>query len=166
MPAPSQSAPETTSAEPSLTTSDASFVIPKPPRSTPAFTPLKVLVVDDEEGIRDILQDLLEENGCKVDTASNGQEALRQLEAKSYDGLVTDLKMPKMNGIDLIKTITSQNLCPGLQLAIVTGGITFDVDSEDENFLNSVTAKTFHKPFDDNEIADFVNLIRKRDQTA
>jgi CheY-like chemotaxis protein len=67
--------------------------------------PLKVLVVDDEEDIVEVLQDRLEFYGFTVVTAGNGREALKNLSEEKFDGVFLDLKMPEMDGIEALQHI-------------------------------------------------------------
>jgi CheY-like chemotaxis protein len=66
-----------------------------------------ILIVDDDQATIDMLSMLLTKNGYQVGTASNGKEALHYLKAKTYDIIVTDLKMPDIDGyqlLDIVKT--------------------------------------------------------------
>ncbi|HOC46436.1 MAG TPA: response regulator [Syntrophorhabdaceae bacterium] len=69
----------------------------------------KVLVVDDEENIRLLFKEELEEEGYEVDTASNGLEALEKVKAASFDVIVLDIKMPVMDGIQALNAIKNIN---------------------------------------------------------
>ena len=66
-----------------------------------------ILIVDDTESIIEMLKFILENNQYKVITASNGLEALECLDGKLVDLIITDLHMPKMNGIELTSSIRS-----------------------------------------------------------
>ena len=68
----------------------------------------KILVVDDEEIIRDSLSYILKENGYNVDTAVDGSDAIDKIEDNNYDLVITDLKMPKIGGIELLEKISSK----------------------------------------------------------
>src|SRR5262249_29510833 len=63
----------------------------------------RVLIADDEESIRHVLLTLLQERGYQVRAVSDGEEALREVSTRDYDALVTDVRMPKMNGLDLVR---------------------------------------------------------------
>lgn len=69
----------------------------------------RILLVDDEAQIRKILKLVLEGEDYIVDTAKNGQEAFKLLEKRNYDILLSDLKMPKMNGLELMRKISEGN---------------------------------------------------------
>ncbi len=66
---------------------------------------LKVLVVDDEEDIVEVIQDRLEAYGFTVITAGNGVEALKKLSTEKFDGVFLDVKMPEMGGIETLEHI-------------------------------------------------------------
>ncbi len=65
----------------------------------------KVLVVDDEPCIRDLLKEILFELGIDAHEACNGSEALAKYKRLKYDLLLVDIKMPKTSGIELVKSI-------------------------------------------------------------
>ena len=62
-----------------------------------------ILIVDDSESIIEVVKFTLENNGFNVISACNGKEALTKLDGKKIDLLLTDLHMPEMNGIELIR---------------------------------------------------------------
>ena len=64
---------------------------------------IKILLVDDDDGVRSSFSTLLTKRGYDVDPKSSGVDALLALKKSSYDILLTDLKMPNMNGLDLLK---------------------------------------------------------------
>lgn len=61
-----------------------------------------ILLVDDEESIRKAFTDILEKAGYLVDTAETGQKALEKVQAKRYDVALVDIKLPDMEGTDLL----------------------------------------------------------------
>jgi CheY-like chemotaxis protein len=65
----------------------------------------KILIVDDEEGIRFLYKEELEEEGFKVELANNGKEALEKLPLFRPDLVTLDIKMPVMDGIEALKRI-------------------------------------------------------------
>lgn len=67
--------------------------------------PLQILVVDDEESMRLLLSSILKGEGYNLDTAANAGEALAKLEQKDYGLVLTDLKMPGMDGIELVSRV-------------------------------------------------------------
>lgn len=69
----------------------------------------KLLFADDEESIRLLYKEEFEEKGYEVILASNGQEALEKFEEKNPDLLVIDIKMPGMDGIEVLKKIRERS---------------------------------------------------------
>jgi len=79
----------------------------------------KVLVVDDEEILRNMLVAFLSREGHQCATASNGTEALMKIHQNKFDAVITDIVMPQMNGIALTKELLS--IYPKLPVMIMTG---------------------------------------------
>jgi putative nucleotidyltransferase with HDIG domain len=79
----------------------------------------RVLVVDDEKVIREILSDFLSMEGYVVRTVEHGLQALEELEQRSYNLVITDLKMPHMGGLELLEEINSHSW--NLLCVIMTG---------------------------------------------
>lgn len=77
-----------------------------------------VIIVDDEKGQRDILGTILEDEGYYVTKAGSGKEALRIIQRTPFDCVLTDLKMPAMDGIQLMKEILKES--PWISIVIMT----------------------------------------------
>lgn len=84
----------------------------------------KILVVDDEFHIRDSIRLLLEKEGYGVEMAADGREGLEQIKKDSFAAAVVDLKMPGMDGIELMKQ--AKEIDPALKFIIMTGYPTLD----------------------------------------
>jgi len=72
------------------------------------FTVRRVLVVDDEENLRVVLRTLLRRHGYEVETAPSGDEALTLVDSFGPDVVLTDVRMPKMGGLDLLATLKAK----------------------------------------------------------
>jgi DNA-binding NtrC family response regulator len=70
---------------------------------------LKILLVDDEPDIIEVIQDRLEAYGFTVITAGTGLEALKKLSAAKFDGVFLDVKMPEMGGIEVLEEIRKRD---------------------------------------------------------
>jgi len=88
----------------------------------------KVLIVDDERSIRHTLRDILEFEKYEVDEAGDGMEALVKIKQGSYDVIVLDIKMPKMDGMDALDKI--QELAPETPVVMISGHATIDTAVE------------------------------------
>ena len=78
----------------------------------------KVLVVDDQKSIREILEIFLKSEGFSVSAADNGMTALDIMKDDIFDLVITDMKMPKLNGIDLLRNI--KEISPNTVVVIIT----------------------------------------------
>lgn len=81
----------------------------------------KILVVDDEPRARDSLSAFFEVNGFAVKQASDGVEALRQLDRDNFDLVVSDIRMPVMDGLSLAKNVRSN--FPSMKVILITGAL-------------------------------------------
>ena len=80
--------------------------------------PLRVLVVDDEEVIRDVLESVLEREGWKVATAENAREALDLFESDAFDVVLLDLMLPDRPGLEVLRDMRRRD--PDAVVVIVT----------------------------------------------
>ena len=102
----------------------------------------RVLVVDDESSIRELLQKTLALAEYDVDTAPDGRAALERLRLGNYDLLIADLKMPGMDGLTLIRE--AKRLKTDLPIIIITG---FSTESSAIEAVNLGVAGYLTKPF-------------------
>lgn len=68
----------------------------------------KLLIIDDERGIRNTLREILADEGHEVDVAENGKQGLEMAQAKAYDLIFSDIKMPEMDGIEVLKALKGE----------------------------------------------------------
>lgn len=85
----------------------------------------KILVIDDEEMILQLSKDILENERYEVKTKSNGNEGLKLLEKEKFDLLLTDIKMPDIGGIDVIKFVRTNN--KEIPIIVITAHGTLDI---------------------------------------
>ncbi|HYO97920.1 MAG TPA: HD domain-containing phosphohydrolase [Polyangiaceae bacterium] len=122
----------------------------------------RVLVVDDEKFIRDIIADFLSMEGYIVRTAEDGGSALSELERARYDLVISDLKMPNMGGLDLLKEVTRTH--PDTVTVIMTGFGTVEtaIDAMKRGAYDYIL-----KPFKAEEVVHIVQRgLEKRRLTA
>jgi len=79
----------------------------------------RLLVVDDEDFVRDLLREILESEGCEVVLAESGNQALQLFEENQFDAVFTDVGMPGMSGWELAQAIRQQNQT--IPIAVITG---------------------------------------------
>ncbi len=89
----------------------------------PSDIPL-ILVIEDEELVRQSYEDMLSFFGYKVESVPNGREGMSRITKKDYDIVVTDLNMPEMNGIDVLKYIKKKK--PYIEVIVITGYATLE----------------------------------------
>src|SRR6266403_4513826 len=89
---------------------------------------LKILLVDDEPDIIEVIQDRLEAYGFTVVTAGTGLEALKKLSVEKFDGVFLDVKMPEMGGIEALQEIRKRD--KKIPVIIITASSTRDAAIE------------------------------------
>ncbi len=113
----------------------------------------KVLIVDDERNVRDVLQRALAKEGFQVTGAANGEEGLKALTKEETDIVLADIKMPVMDGMELLKEIKARGISSVVIMMSAFGSI--------KTVVEAVKIGAYHyisKPFDIDEI---LMVIRK-----
>ncbi len=118
---------------------------------------VSVLIVDDEERIRHALSYALTLGGHYVMTASDGHEALELFQNGSYDIALVDLKMPLMNGWEVISAI--KQIDPDTVVVLMTG---WSVRLEDERLSENHVDAVLVKPFELSQINDLIKTVGDR----
>ncbi|HYA92154.1 MAG TPA: GAF domain-containing protein [Thermodesulfobacteriota bacterium] len=103
----------------------------------------RILVIDDEDSVRDVLSRMLKAKGHQVAVAANGEEGIERFRSEPFDLVFTDLGMPKLSGWDVGKTIKTIN--PKVPIAMITGwGVELDRQKLSENGIDLSIAKPFN----------------------
>ncbi|MDD5766368.1 MAG: response regulator [Candidatus Marinimicrobia bacterium] len=118
-----------------------------------------ILIVDDEKNIRLTLSQSLEVLKAEVDTAVNGEEALAKLKEKDFNLILLDLKMPGIDGIEVLRQI--REIRPDIRVIIITAHGTIDSAVET---IKLGAVDFIQKPFAPNEIRELVSRVIDRDQ--
>lgn len=127
---------------------------------------LKILVADDEGIIRKLLRAGLENQGHVVETATDGADGLQQLKNQVFDVVITDVSMPRINGLDMLRAAAQQKLIQHDTLVIIIGG--GYTDDEQQNMPATVsnfglTSVYFlPKPF---EMKKLIEMISAKETT-
>lgn len=115
-----------------------------------------ILVVEDDYDIGDILEQYLKKEGLYVLRATNGQQALELLQAQSIDLVILDIKLPKMNGWEVLTVIRQKNTVPVIMLTAMD-------DSDNKIMALKMGADDFVvKPFNPNEVTARVEAVLRR----
>jgi signal transduction histidine kinase/ActR/RegA family two-component response regulator len=120
---------------------------------------MRILVVDDDAYVRDLLRDILEEEGCEVALAEGGREALSLFNRMTFDAIFTDVGMPEMSGWELARAVRERNA--GIPLAVITGwGEAVGSNERKAAQVDWVVAK----PFDTPQILEIVREVARRQE--
>jgi DNA-binding NtrC family response regulator len=118
----------------------------------------KILIVDDEEVIRDVCLQILSGDGYLVTTASSGMEALRLVSDNDFDAVITDIMMPDMSGLEFLEVIKRTSM--DISSVVITGLGTFEMATQSDR----LGAKEFVvKPFTPDELSSAVRKALESD---
>jgi DNA-binding NtrC family response regulator len=116
-----------------------------------------VLVVDDDDMIRDVIRSALERSGHEVLEAAEGSEALRKLKEGGVEVMIVDILMPKKGGIETLMEL--RRSAPRVKSIVISG----KVDTDSASFKNLIRAfgvgRVFPKPFDLGELTSTVDKL-------
>lgn len=135
----------------------------------------KILVVDDQKGIRDLLSEALEKEGFEVVTASSGKEAIDIIHEDFFDLVITDLVMPEQENIETIMELKRRFIMPERQgvdtimtvkdnypeakIIAISGGSMGNAEELLEKVKKLGVYKTFAKPFSLTELIKVVKEV-------
>ena len=112
-------------------------------KTAPSPTPHILIVDDNRDGLL-VRRALLEEIGYRVQIAVNGEEGLKCFESCNHDVVVTDYKMPRMNGVELIQRLRIIN--PNVRVVLLSGFVEPLGLTEENTGADIVLAKSSHEP--------------------
>ena len=118
----------------------------------------KVLVIDDEEAILEMMKETLSAEGYEVDTARDGETGLRRLNQISYDLTLCDWKMPGLNGQEVYERIRTSNPSVSDRMIFITGDV---INQKTQTFLEKSKRVCLSKPFSLDEFRDAVAKASK-----
>jgi signal transduction histidine kinase/CheY-like chemotaxis protein len=129
---------------------------PHAPEAPAPVGPKRILVVDDERDLAEVLVEELQHDGHRVEIAGNGTDALGRLEREPFDLVVSDTKMPLMDGLELFREIERRFPALRRRIIFVTGDV---LDAEKRRGLELTGAPFLTKPFDLTEVR---NVVRRQ----
>ena len=115
----------------------------------------RILLVDDDPMITELVVDMLGIEGYDVDTATNGIEALQKLERQRYDLIITDLHMPKLDGSGFYRELAQRKLHSLKRIIFLTGTTGA---SDEHRFVQESGVPVLFKPFN---VSDLIELVRR-----
>lgn len=118
---------------------------------------MKILIAEDDPSLRKILRTLLEKNGYSADTVGNGMEALEYLQTGSYDGVILDIMMPKMDGLQVLRAIRREKNAVPVLLLTAKAEIDDKVAGLDQGANDYLT-----KPFDLRELLARLRVLTRK----
>jgi DNA-binding NtrC family response regulator len=120
------------------------------------MTGSNIMVVDDVAGIRELLSEVLSGKGFNVTSARDGRESLKYMRTKNFDLLITDINMPRLNGVELLKRMKAEGRKE--KVVVMTGG-NFDWSE----FRKEIPLIYFQlkKPFKMDELLRVVSYVLK-----
>ncbi|WP_432363650.1 response regulator [Sporosarcina sp. UB5] len=116
-----------------------------------------LLIVDDQAGIRLLLNEVFTKEGFEARLAANGAEALQSVREKEPDCILLDMKMPGINGVEVLKRLKKD--WPHIPVIMMTAYGEFELPIE---AIENGAEKYFTKPFNIYEVRDAVNDILRR----
>ncbi len=120
----------------------------------------RILIIDDDENITQVVAAILEDKGYQVDVANSGNEAIRKSEANHYDLMLIDIRLPDMEGTELLTKI--HDTTPKVRKIIVTGYPTLQ---NAVSAVNSGADAYIMKPFDvEKMLATVAEQLQKQKQ--
>ena len=120
-----------------------------------------ILVVDDEPEVADILYELLSKDGHSLDTASDGAVALAKIGARAYDAILSDDRMPGIDGPGLYRELERHHPELLARMIIVTGDV---LTPSTQAFLTQTGVPTLYKPFDHKGVRRVVQEVLGADR--
>jgi signal transduction histidine kinase/ActR/RegA family two-component response regulator len=118
-----------------------------------------VLVIDDEPGLCALLKDHLEEAGLTVTTMGDPAMALEIMARKRFDLIITDMQMPGLTGVTLIKRAREIELQAGTRFVVITGGITTSYTKADRDYLRETIQGYLTKPWEQEKLLELVGSL-------
>lgn len=112
---------------------------------------LRILVVDDDDGMAETLVDILEDAGLTVETASDGFQAVEMVQENGFDLALMDIRMPGMNGVEAFKRI--KNVDPAMRVAMMTA---FTQEALIQEAYDEGAREVFFKPLQLERVMDFI----------
>jgi DNA-binding NtrC family response regulator len=143
----------------------------------------RILVIDDDENIRKVVEAILRDQGYEVDTAESGNDAIKKTQKNHYDLMLIDIRLPDMEGTEILSRV--RDTTPRIRKIIVTGYPTlqnavsavnkgadgyvmkpFDVDKLLDAIKDQLAKQREERKFSEERVAEFIETRIKELDTA
>jgi CheY-like chemotaxis protein len=124
------------------------------PAPSQPLTGTRVLVIEDEPELATAVAEALIDEGCVVDRAGDGADGLARIAEASYDVVICDLKMPRVDGMQFYRAMAAAMPALARRVIFVTGDV---VGTDAERFLDETACRWLSKPF---RLTDVVRAVR------
>lgn len=131
----------------------------EPPPAALPQSPCKILVVDDEEGVRDSLREFLEEQGYAIREAADGEEALAMTFTEKPHLILLDLRLPKLDGYQVCQTLKGNPITRNIPIIMITA---LSATPQKVKGIEYGADDYITKPFDLEELVARIKMIRRR----
>ena len=121
--------------------------------------PKRILVVDDEESFRHMLSVILVKEGYEVETSSNGEEGLQKVAASSFDQVLCDIRMPRMDGLAFLQEVRKRGMEPSIIVMSAYGTMDTAIEAMKLGAYDYIS-----KPFKPDEIILTLRKAEEREQ--
>lgn len=118
---------------------------------------MRVLVVEDEKNLNRIISELMEDEGYSVDSCFNGLDGLDYARAASYDVIILDINMPKLNGLDMVRRLREEGDTTPVLFLTARDSVSDKVEG-----LESGGDYYLVKPFDFSELMAVVRVMTRK----
>lgn len=118
---------------------------------------IPILIADDDNDLRTSLNEELQKEGYQISTASNGKEALALLQSNKFDVAILDIKMPKVDGFEVLKSVKKEH--PKMKVIMLTAY----ADLKNANLCKSLGADdVVEKPFEYGDLFSSIEYVLKK----
>jgi len=118
----------------------------------------KALIIEDEKGVASLFSDILKSNNFEVEIAKDGTEGYNLLKEKDYDLVISDIKMPHLNGKSLYQKIKEEKLIDPKKVILTSGDV---LGHETIQFIRGERINFLIKPFKIKELLSLIKRILK-----
>ena len=125
--------------------------------------PYKILIVDDEEEVRDSLREFLQEQGYAIREAGDGEEALAKTFTEKPHMILLDLRLPRLDGFQVCQTLKGNPITCGIPIIMITA---LNATPQKIKGIEYGADDYVSKPFDLDELAARIRMVRRRVQSA